>query len=164
MPSNQTPNYALNQWERDDRILMEDFNADNAKIDTALAAEAKARAAADSTINTTLSAHSAALSKRGNCQIYTTSYVGNGKHGQANPITLTFPRKPLLVIIGGVEYGVWIAMIQGCQSIFHLDSNDYVCIATWQGNSVSWYNTRNPLAQMNDEGKTYNVVAFFAMD
>ena len=33
MPSNQTPNYALNQWERDDRILMEDFNADNAKID-----------------------------------------------------------------------------------------------------------------------------------
>ena len=164
MPSNQTPNYALNQWERDDRVLMEDFNADNAKIDTALAAEAKARAAADSTINTTLSTHSAALSRLGNCQIYTTSYVGNGKHGQEHSNTLSFPRKPLLVIIGGVEYGVLIAMIQGCQSIFHLDSNDYVCIATWQGNSVSWYNTRNPLAQMNDEGKTYNVVAFFAMD
>ena len=161
---NHTTNYSLSQWEADDKIQRVDFNADNAKIDTALAAEAKARAAADSTINTTLSAHSAALSKRGNCQIYTTSYVGNGKHGQANPITLTFPRKPLLVIIGGVEYGVLIAMIQGCQSIFHLDSNDYVCIATWQGNSVSWYNTRNPLAQMNDEGKTYNVVAFFAMD
>ena len=36
MPSNHTPNYALNQWERDDRVLMEDFNADNAKIDAAL--------------------------------------------------------------------------------------------------------------------------------
>lgn len=164
MPSDQTPNYALNQWEREDRVLMEDFNADNVKIDTALAAEAKARATADSTINATLSAHSAALSKLGNCQIYTTSYVGNGKYGQEHSNTLSFPRKPLLVIIGGVEYGVLIAMIQGCQSIFHLDSNDYVCIATWQGNSVSWYNTRNPLAQMNDEGKTYNVVAFFAMD
>ena len=117
MPSNQTPNYSLNQWERDDRILMEDFNADNVKIDTALTAEAKARAAADSTINTTLSAHSAALSRLGNCQIYTTSYVGNGKHGQEHSNTLSFPRKPLLVIIGGVEYGVLIAMIQGCQSI-----------------------------------------------
>ena len=37
MPTNHTPHYNLNQWERDDRILMEDFNADNAKIDTALA-------------------------------------------------------------------------------------------------------------------------------
>ena len=27
---------------------------------------------------------------KNNCQIYTTSYVGNGKHGQANPITLTY--------------------------------------------------------------------------
>ena len=41
MPSNQTPNYALNQWSRDDRVLMEDFNADNAKIDTALAKKAE---------------------------------------------------------------------------------------------------------------------------
>lgn len=32
----QTENYKLNQWERSDRILMEDFNADNAKIEAAL--------------------------------------------------------------------------------------------------------------------------------
>ena len=37
MPSSQTPNHQLNQWSRDDRILMEDFNADNAKIDAAIA-------------------------------------------------------------------------------------------------------------------------------
>ncbi len=36
MPTNRTDNYALSQWERSDRILMEDFNADNAKIDAAL--------------------------------------------------------------------------------------------------------------------------------
>ena len=33
---NQTPNYQLNQWEKTDRIRMEDFNADNAKIEAAL--------------------------------------------------------------------------------------------------------------------------------
>ena len=36
MPSSQTPNYNLNQWSKEDRVLMEDFNADNAKIDAAI--------------------------------------------------------------------------------------------------------------------------------
>ena len=34
----QTSIYNLNQWVEDDRILREDFNADNAKIEAALAA------------------------------------------------------------------------------------------------------------------------------
>ena len=46
---NQTTNYKLSQWEATDRIQMEDFNSDNAKLDTALAAETAARIAADST-------------------------------------------------------------------------------------------------------------------
>ena len=33
---NQTANYQLSQWETTDRILMADFNSDNAKIDGAL--------------------------------------------------------------------------------------------------------------------------------
>ena len=33
---NQTANYQLSQWESTDRILMADFNSDNAKIDAAL--------------------------------------------------------------------------------------------------------------------------------
>lgn len=33
----KTANYQLNQWESSDRIRMEDFNRDNAKIDAALA-------------------------------------------------------------------------------------------------------------------------------
>lgn len=36
MPTNHTENYQLSQWERSDRIQMEDFNSDNAKIDAAL--------------------------------------------------------------------------------------------------------------------------------
>ena len=33
----QTEQFKLNQWQKDDRILMEDFNADNLKIENALA-------------------------------------------------------------------------------------------------------------------------------
>ena len=51
---NQTNNYQLCQWDGEDRILRTDFNADNAKIDAAIAdnaaaiaAEAEARAAGD---------------------------------------------------------------------------------------------------------------------
>ena len=50
----KTTNYQLNQWVKSDRIQMEDFNSDNAKIDAALksnadavAAETAAREAAD---------------------------------------------------------------------------------------------------------------------
>ena len=35
---NYTKNYQLNQWEASDRVLREDFNSDNAKIDAALGA------------------------------------------------------------------------------------------------------------------------------
>ena len=33
----KTTNYQLNQWAKTDRLMMDDFNADNAKIDAALA-------------------------------------------------------------------------------------------------------------------------------
>lgn len=42
---NQTEHYQLNRWEKSDRIMMDDFNADNAKIDAALAAHSAALAA-----------------------------------------------------------------------------------------------------------------------
>ncbi len=42
---NQTEHYKLSQWEKTDRIMMDDFNRDNASIDTALAASAAALAA-----------------------------------------------------------------------------------------------------------------------
>ena len=43
---NHTTNYQLSQWAKSDQVKMEDFNADNLKIDGALKAEADARAAA----------------------------------------------------------------------------------------------------------------------
>ena len=38
----KTTNYQLNQWAKPDRVMMDDFNADNAKIDAALKANADA--------------------------------------------------------------------------------------------------------------------------
>ena len=47
MPNKYTENFQLSQWEKADKVLMEDFNADNAKIDAAIkAVDAKADALA----------------------------------------------------------------------------------------------------------------------
>lgn len=42
----KTTNYQLNQWEKSDRIQMEDFNSDNMKVEQVLAAQAEALNAA----------------------------------------------------------------------------------------------------------------------
>ena len=67
----KTAQFGLNQWEMSDRIQMDDFNADNAAIE-------------------------AALAKR-NCQFYTASYIGDGEATKS----WTFPAKPVLVVIIG---------------------------------------------------------------
>lgn len=50
----ETSNYKLSQWDKTDRIKMEDFNEDNQKIDAALAAEKQARENADAAQLSTL--------------------------------------------------------------------------------------------------------------
>lgn len=64
----QTTNYKLSQWARTDRILMEDFNGDNQKLETALAslaaadtAEQQTRAAQDAAIRQEFAAADQAL-------------------------------------------------------------------------------------------------------
>lgn len=163
MPSNYTKNHQLSQWEKSDRVLMEDFNADNAKIDTALKAEAGARAAADSAINTTLAAHTADITKRGNCQIYTTSYVGNGKYGQANPNTLTFSRSPMIVLITDINNSSTMILFRGCTRTCHL-AGRYASILTWNSGTASWWSPSSSFEQMNDSDVTYHVVALLPMD
>ena len=64
-----TTNFNLSQWSKTDRIRMADFNADNAKLDAALAA----------------------LTRR----VYTATYTGDGAYTK----TLAFPRKPLFVFV-----------------------------------------------------------------
>ena len=44
MSNKYTEHFQLSQWEKADKVLMEDFNADNVKIDAALAGKADASA------------------------------------------------------------------------------------------------------------------------
>lgn len=69
MASNQTSNYGLSQWEAADQVKRTDFNADNAKVDAALAIR--------------------------NCRIFVQSYVGDDNTTR----THTFPAQPYLVLI-----------------------------------------------------------------
>ena len=63
---NKTANFQLTQWEKTDRIMMEDFNRDNAAIDAALKSNADKAAALQT-----------ALAGAGNCSIETKSYTGD---------------------------------------------------------------------------------------
>ena len=86
MASSYTTNYQLNQWEAGDKVLREEFNQDNAKIDAALktnadaiAAEVSARTAAVTAEQQARTAADTALEARLNQQTlftYTASAAG----------------------------------------------------------------------------------------
>ena len=97
-----TQNYQLSRWEKDDRIMMEDFNADNEKIDAALAAKADAEDV--TALGETVAAVAAGLGSGGsNCRIAWGSYTGRGTIGAANANRLDFGFQPVLVVIGSNE-------------------------------------------------------------
>ena len=108
MASQQTPNYKLSRWAGTDRILMEEFNDNWDKIDTALAAR--------------------------NCQFYTTTYIGTGEM----KFTLTFPKKPVFFFISRVNAANLSVGIQGATHIITFSlMHTYNAPATWTDNSVT---------------------------
>lgn len=126
----QTPNYKLTQWAKTDRIEMEDFNGDNAKVEAALAA----------------------LAGRLDGRFYLTSFTGNG----SNTRTLTFPQRPLIVVIASNEAD-FMLLFPACRGKGILnypatgDISAYSC--TVQGNSITWLNV------CNTSGRSYSVFA-----
>ena len=176
MASNYTSSYNLNQWSASDRVLRTEFNADNAKIDAALAGKASASSVsslqttvnglktskADKTaldaLKTTVTQHTSSLSGKGNCQLYTTSYMGNDACGADSPTSLTFPQKPAAVLI--VAGRTRMILVQGntdSWSEAYTGSMADVKV-TWSGNTVTWY-TGRASGQMNESGRLYRVVA-----
>jgi len=168
MASNYTSNYGLCQWAASDKVLRTEFNADNAKIDAAIKtvdtrvtslSGSKASQSALDSLSQTVAGHTAALAKKGNCVLYTTSYTGNGTYGPDNARTLTFSGKPYLVVVSG-RGGVMV-MVQGTDSTMSIFGTCYDNRLTWSGNSVSWYHNGTALADgmMNRSGATYQVLA-----
>ena len=131
----QTPNFQLNQWSGDDYVRRTDFNADNAKIDAALAAA-------------------------GNCRIVTGSYTGTGESGEYHPNTITFEGKPLLVFIVGDRS---CYAMRGCDNAdVCCGSTGSTVSLTWGENTLSWYSD-SVYTQMNISKKVYRYIALMDM-
>lgn len=152
----KTENFQLNQWESTDRILMDDFNNDNDKIDAALG---KLSAASESQA-VTLAQHAAAIPKLGNCRIYTTGYSGSGVAGANYPRSLTFPAQPVVLLIFGG--GGWFLSLpeSGVGLAFPGGSGPYTNTCSYSNGTFTWYSSMTSAStQMNVGGTYYRVVA-----
>ena len=152
MASQQTPNYKLSRWAGTDRIMMEDFNRDNAAIDTALKGNADKAAALQT-----------ALASCGNCKIVYGTYTGNGKSGSANPNKLTFDGKPVLVIVQAqsntTNYDFHLRLVRGCGwAVGDRGNYSYTNSVAWGENFVSWTND-DAETQFNLQGSVYSYIA-----
>ena len=149
---NKTTNFQLTQWEKTDRIMMEDFNRDNAAIDAALKSNADKAAALQT-----------ALAGAGNCEIGMISYTGTGKNGDSNPTTVTFPKMPAGFFLCGAEtYLVVRGGDDHACMIYYTGSTTYVSQmpVSWKGNQFQISSTK-PSYQLNEVGVPYWGLAFY---
>lgn len=134
----KTANFGLNQWEKTDRIQMEDFNADNAKLE-------------------------AALSKCGNCRMVTGTYTGSGTAGSNAPTKLAFEELPEIVFV--TSDAIQMMLMHGCSQAFVFTGNNVISIAvTWSGTTASWYHSHEAAYQMNVQNAEYSYFALLRAD
>ena len=167
MASNQTTNYQLNQWETTDQVLRTDFNADNAKLDAALTVLAedvneKASQAVLDTLTQTVAGHTALLAQKGNCQVYTTAYTGTGTVSR----TFSFPKQPLLVIIGGPS--IYLVAVRGITALLSTENGESNNLTgTWSGTALTVAYNGNwgggDRRACNASGSSYRIVALLDM-
>lgn len=139
MASGQTQNYQLNQWAAEDRVIREEFNGDNAKIETALS-----------------------QLKSSVLQTAVGSYVGDGLSGSENPNHLEFdfaPKLVVLVIDGKSVLKTGTVLIAGQSSSAGIGTSysSGSCLnltVTWAGNGVTWY-AGDEERQLNEADTTY---------
>ena len=143
----RTQNYNLCQWAAEDRIMRSDFNADNQKIDAALA---------------------------NGCHIATGTYIGAGEYGEDHPNTLTFDFVPQIVFILGtapagsnglVSVSGDLVLLRPWTKTFGRSTNSsYYQVIIWGERSVSWHcstsgSNGSASQQANSSGATYYYIA-----
>ena len=152
---NKTANFQLTQWEKTDRIMMEDFNRDNAAIDAALKSNAEAVAAETAARDEEKKALQALIGQRGNCFVEFGSYTGTGNQLR----TMTFSHKPILVIIRNcTNYSspLHLVMIQGATNANGYENSSAASVSlTWSGNSVSITTSNNATYSFDRSGEQY---------
>ena len=161
MASNYTEHYDLCQWETTDQVQRTDFNADNAKIDAALKSQADSLLALSGQVEeemaslaASVSANTTALNGKGNCQVYTTSYVGTGQSARS----ISLPGSACFVMVMGPSTCLW--GVRGSSfgmSINFMGQGNNLSFS-WGGTTVSW-DTNNYDSACNTSGTTYSLLA-----
>jgi len=134
----KTEHYQLNLWDADDAIQRMDFNADNEKIEAALAEIAA-----------------------GGTKIVSGSYVGNGKY-DSTYTSLTFPFPPKLLIIQDSQFPDYRMIYPvGAAATMTYNYGETVRQVTVvvDGNTIKWKSVSNANAQLNSSTRTYYWVA-----
>ena len=148
----KTTTYQLNQWEKSDRIQMEDFNADNQKIETALAET-----------TSSINSFQAAIPR-----IAFGNYTGSGSYGSSKKVTLTFDFTPKLVFVSvqdtskSIGNGLFLIHGQTKSSGAGCSNSILDLIVSWESNSVSWYSTTSAGVQLNTGNTVYYYCAIGA--
>ena len=129
----QTQNYQLNQWDKTDRIKMEDFNGDNEKIDAALNG----------------------LKALCNCRVYSATYVGTDEI----PLVVEVPNRPVAAIVKNAD--IWGFGIRGDTRMFghYLSSNIAQPSVIWDERSVTLGSGQTSSTYAyNITGQTYGIL------
>ena len=149
----KTTNYQLNQWDKTDRIMMEDFNADNAKIDAAL--HETVQQMAEMAVN--------------GLKIATGTYTGDGTYGESNANSITLPFVPKLVLIqhptilydgerGERGKLVVCAALSSSYKQYTTGYSDNVYFKL-NDTTLSWYSTSSAAIQCNSNTYVYTYFA-----
>jgi len=149
MSTNKTTHLNLHQWAQTDPIHRTEFNENFEHIDSAVG-----------TLQT-------AIQTAGNCQVVYGTYTGTGTYGKAHPCTLTFPGKPVMLVVciddlGGSSPQRLIAVRNAKEAYSYPESFNSANNVTWDANSVSWYGYS--VAYQCNECVTYHYVALLAAD
>ena len=151
---NKTANYNLNQWDKADRVLMEDFNADNAKIDAALGAKAEKTVvtALQGQVNTV----QASVPK-----IACGTYTGNGTASRT--ISLPFAPKAVLVLVHNGYTRLTASLLGGLAlsgSPVRFDDNKIAISISGNGFQV-FYDTSDEYRKLvtNSKDQVYHYIA-----
>ena len=157
----RTANYALPDWEKSDFIKMDDFNDAFGKLDAALkqtadTADEVSRTAATAESVTAIAQDLGAGGK--NCRIAFGSYVGDGRVGENQPVSLAFDFYPAVILVTRASGGRSTCFIHGCSQADSTNGGNM--IVTWTNGSVTWcYNGSSGYDMNNGSGETYYYVA-----
>ena len=156
----KTEHYQLNQWEKTDRILMEDFNADNTKIAAALAENKRAIEATEASCSSAIEAVAAAA---GNCKVITGTYTGSGTYNKADTaVKLAFPARPALLLIAGGSAWAVIANMYTGHTFSGTDSLRSLAVCYDEDTGIGyWLSSGSQQSQMNMSSATYTYFAFY---